>query len=295
MRLSPPPCPAGGKGRERAGGRYRLVHKAAATRELRTTGTAAETAAILPKGSAVLVHEISETGDGHPRARTDFGWVSMISKGGRTLLEPQEPPAPASALRPQPGRLLCETARMRLAALVPPGPFRKAGLQRVLAAHLRAAARAAQPQPMLLLPALILALVVALPLWYRGRLHLPLWRILHVIHVLRHPRLALLGRRREHLRLDLLADARREEHEVGLRALGLGVAFRGGSHGNTISRSSFTQLSASAVEIGTRRGSAGMRGAADATTPCSRRAAAEACIWPSTRRSQRKPRRTRAV
>ena len=36
------------------------------------------------------------------------------------------------------------------------------------------------------------------------------------------------------------------------------VAFRGGSHGNKISRCEFTQLSASAVEIGTRGGSSGM-------------------------------------
>jgi len=34
------------------------------------------------------------------------------------------------------------------------------------------------------------------------------------------------------------------------------VAFRAGSHGNTVSRCEFTQLSASAVEIGTRGGSA---------------------------------------
>ena len=39
-----------------------------------------------------------------------------------------------------------------------------------------------------------------------------------------------------------------------------GIAFRGGSHNNIVRRSIFTQLSASAVEIGTRGGANGKNG-----------------------------------
>ena len=98
-------------GREASGGRYILRHKAAATRELLTVA-AADTIAILPRGAELLVHEISETPSGNPRGRTDFGWVSVVSKGGRTLIEPVEHATVTPW--PRPGLLLCATARLHL-------------------------------------------------------------------------------------------------------------------------------------------------------------------------------------
>jgi hypothetical protein len=127
-------------GREASGGRYILRHKAAATRELLTVA-AADTIAILPRGAELLVHEISETPSGNPRGRTDFGWVSVVSKGGRTLIEPVEHATVTPW--PRPGLLLCATARLHLEALVPPGPFRGHGMHRVVASLLRQVARGA--------------------------------------------------------------------------------------------------------------------------------------------------------
>ena len=121
-------------------GRYKLLHKAAATRDLLAAGSATQNCTILPRGSELLVHEI-RTADGRPRARTDFGWVSVISQGGRTMLEPIDDSGVLDALRPRPGLLLCDTAKLHLEALVPPGPFRRHGLLRVVASLLRQVAR----------------------------------------------------------------------------------------------------------------------------------------------------------
>lgn len=121
-------------------GRYNLLHKAAATHELLTMN-AAQTNAILPRGSQLLVHEICGTPNDRPRARTSFGWVSVISQGGRTMLEPVVDSEVAAALRTRPGMLLCDTAKLRVEAMVPAGPFHRHGVRRVIASLLRQVAR----------------------------------------------------------------------------------------------------------------------------------------------------------
>eukprot|EP01043_Picozoa_sp_COSAG02_P038662 COSAG02_NODE_2998_length_7580_cov_3.352493_2_plen_805_part_00 len=125
-------------GRANSCGRYKLLHKAAATRELATV-SAADTRAILARGSELLVHEI-RTANGRPRARTDFGWVSVVSQGGRTMAE-RVSDSGIGVLRPRLGLLLCDTAKLHLEALVPPGPFRRHVMLRVLASLLRQVAR----------------------------------------------------------------------------------------------------------------------------------------------------------
>eukprot|EP01043_Picozoa_sp_COSAG02_P007207 COSAG02_NODE_213_length_28704_cov_69.390177_2_plen_1270_part_00 len=125
-------------GRDDSCGRYKLLHKAAATREL-VTMSAVETFVILPRESELLVHEI-RTADGRPRARTDFGWVSVISQGGRTMAE-RVGESRIGILRPGPGFLLWNMAKLHLEALVPPGPFRRHGMFRVVASLLRQVAR----------------------------------------------------------------------------------------------------------------------------------------------------------